>query len=299
MSLKDSIRKITPGFLLRANRKRKKNNRNQQLQKQKEGGNAVTKEQLVEQLKAIGISSGADVLVHSSLSKIGYLEEGPKTIVDALLEVVGAEGTLLMPTSPNNVFQLNYIRNTPFFDVRNSPSKLGAITEYFRTLPGVIRSVHPTEPVSAIGPLAEYYTSEHFGELTPYTKNSPFYRLSEKGGTILYVGVTLANAGTNLHTLEDAVDDFKYPVYHEEVFDFEVIDYEGNKQKVKTKVHDPTYSKKRKCDELIPMFMKEGAMEKVKVGQAETLKVDAKKFHSVMLEQYEAKGITMYTPYGE
>lgn len=299
MSLKDQFRKITPGFLLRANRKRKKNARNQELQKQKERGENITKDQLVQQLKEIGLVAGTDVLVHSSLSKIGYLEEGPKTLVDALLEVVGSEGTVLMPTSPNNVYQLNYIRNTPFFDVRNSPSKLGAITEYFRTLPTAVRSLHPTEPVSAIGPLANYYTKDHFGELTPYSARSPFYRLSEKGGTILYIGVTLANAGTNLHTLEDAVDSFKFPVYHPEIFDFEVIDQEGKKHKVQTKVHDPEYSKKRRCDELIPMFVQHQAMKKVRIGQAETWMADAKQFHAIMLEAYRSKGVTMYTPDGE
>ncbi|MBN4077515.1 AAC(3) family N-acetyltransferase [bacterium AH-315-C20] len=297
MSLKDIVRSMTPGFLLRMNRNRKKTSRNIQLKNQETGGDTLSKDDLIRELKNIGIVKGDHVLVHSSLSKIGYMEEGPKTLVDALLELIGEEGTVLMPTSPNNVFQLNYIRNTPNFDVRNSPSKLGAITEYFRKLPGARRSIHPTEPVSAIGALADYFTKDHLGEITPYTEKSPFYRLSEKEGKILYVGVTLAMAGTNLHTMEDAVD-FKYPVYHTEIFDFEVIDYEGVAHRIKTKVHNPVYSRKRRCDDLIPMFVAEGAMKKVQIGEAETLMVDAKRFHEVMIEQYEQKGVTMYTPHG-
>jgi aminoglycoside 3-N-acetyltransferase len=67
---------------------------------------------------------------------------------------------------------------------------------------------------------------------------------------------------------------------------------------VKTKVHNPEYSKKRKCDELIPLFEKEGAMKKVKIGQADTLVADAKKFLDAMIKAYHEKGVTMYTPEG-
>lgn len=293
MSFKDVLRKNTPAFLLKWNRKRKKHKRNAELADQK----PLTKNDILNDLLKIGIESGDVVLVHSSQSKIGNLEEGPKTLVDALLEVVGPQGHILMPTSPNNVYQLNYIRNTPFFDVRHSPSMTGKITEYFRKLPQAIRSMSPTEPVSVIGPRAAYFTSGHFGQLTPYNEHSPFYKVSKEGGKILYIGVTLSMAGTNLHTLEDAVD-FKFPVYYPEVFDFKVIDYEGNQHIIKTKVHDPDWSKKRKCDDLIPLFEKEGALKKVEIGQAATLLVDAKRFLEVMLEQYKLQGITMYTPKG-
>lgn len=298
MSLKDFVRNITPLFLLNLNRKRKKNNRNQSLKHQKNSGQSLTVNQLAENLRSIGINKGDTLLVHSSLSKIGHLENGPQTFIDAILEVIGETGNLLMPTSPNNVYQLNYIQNTPYFDVLNSPSKTGAITECFRTMPGAVRSLHPTEPVSAFGPLAEYFTKDHFNQLTPYNRSSPFFKVGEKKGKILYVGVTLSMAGTSLHTLEDAVDDFKFPVYYPTTFDFDVIDSEGVKHKVKTKVHNPEWSKQRKCDDLIPMFKAEGVLEEVKIGQAETLLVDANAFFNSMVKNYTDKGITMYTPKG-
>ena len=298
MSLKDIIRNITPTFLLKLNRKRKKNSRNKTLANQKSKGKIITTQQLIENLHQIGIQKGDTLLVHSALSKIGFLEEGPKTLVDALLQVIGENGNLLMPTSPNNVYQLNYIQNTPYFDVLNSPSKTGAITEYFRTLKDVKRSLHPTEPVSAFGPLANYFIKDHFNELTPYTKNSPFCKVAEKQGKILYIGVSLAMAGTSLHTLEDAIKDFKYPIYYPNIFDFRVIDTEGVEHNVKTKVHNPEWSKKRKCDDLIPMFESENALKKVKIGEAETLLCDAKLFFDTMLKKYTEKGVTMYTPFG-
>lgn len=298
MSFKDVVRKLTPDFLLNLNRKRKKNNRNQSLENQKKTGESLTVNQLVDNLNAIGIVEGDTLLVHSSLSKIGYLENGPQTFIDALMKVIGETGNLLMPTSPNNVYQLNYIQNTPFFDVLNSPSKTGAITECFRKMDGVVRSLHPTEPVSAFGPLAEYFTKDHFNQLTPYNKNSPFYRVGEKKGKILYVGVTLSMAGTSLHTLEDAIEAFKFPIYYPNIFNFEVIDDNAVSHKVKTKVHNPEWSKQRKCDDLIPMFEQEGVLEKVKIGEANTLLVDAHGFFDSMLKNYKEKGITMYTPKG-
>lgn len=297
MSLKNFVRRLTPKPILDWNRRRKKRNRDTELEQQRKSENSISKEDLIKDLRMIGIKEGDILLVHSSLSKIGFLDEGPKTLIDAILEVIGPEGNLLMPTSPNNVYQLNYIRNTPFFDVLNSPSKTGAITEYFRTMPGVIRSLSPTEPVSAIGPRAVEFTKDHFNQLTPYNEHSPFYKVSENGGKILYIGVTLSMAGTNLHTLEDALE-FKFPVYYPEVFEIEVVDENQLKHKVKTKVHDPVWSKKRKCDDLIPMFEEEGALTKVKIGQAETLLVDARKFFDTMIKKYNEEGITMYTPKG-
>jgi aminoglycoside 3-N-acetyltransferase len=297
MSLKDFVRKCTPTFLLNWNRKRKKEFRNSELEKQKKHGASISKENLISNLEAIGVRKGDVLLVHSSLSRIGFLENGATTFIEALLDVIGEDGTLLMPTSPNNVYQLNYIRNTPFFDVLNSPSKTGKITEVFRTWPGSIRSLHPTEPVSAFGKNAEYFVKDHFNQLTPYNSNSPFYRVSEQKGKILYVGVTLSMAGTNLHTLEDAVD-FKFPVYHEETFDFDLIDESGERKKVSTKVHDPEWSKKRKCDDLIPLFEAKGVLQKVQIGEADTLLVDAKGFLETMIEAYQSSGVTMYTPKG-
>lgn len=297
MSLKDFIRKCTPNFALNWNRKRKKVLRNNKLHEQQEKGEAITKSRLLENLTQIGIKQGDEVLVHSSLSRIGFLENGARTFIEALLEAVGSEGTILMPTSPNNVYQLNYIRNTPFFDVLNSPSKTGKITEVFRTWPLSKRSLHPTEPVSALGKKADYFIKDHFNQLTPYNERSPFYKISEQKGKILYVGVTLSMAGTNLHTLEDAVN-FKFPVYHQEEFDFEVIDENGNSHSIRTKVHDPEWSKKRKCDDLIPMFESKGVLKKVKIGEADTLLVDAEGFLSTMIEEYEKNGVTMYTPKG-
>ncbi len=295
--MKQILRRLVPQKFLNIYRNRKKNVRRKELELQRNNGDVISVERLLGDFQAAGIRPGDSVLVHCSMSKIGYIEEGAKTIVDSLSKVVGENGNILMPTSPNAGLQLEFVRKNPVFDVLNSPSKTGALSEFFRKLPGVVRSEHPTESVAALGPKASWFTGDHFGQLTPYNDKSPFYRLSEAGGKILYIGVTFDNAGTNLHTLEDAVD-FKFPVYYPEVFETTVIDTTGNRKTMKTKVHNPEYSTKRKCDELIPLFESTGVLTHGNIGKAACLIVDAKKLLEVMIEAYRSKGITMYTPKG-
>ncbi len=293
------IRKIAPDFILQKFRSRKKLQREKELQRAKEEGRVYTKDKLIEDLQGAGIAAGDTLLVHSSLSQIGFVDGGPKTVVDALLEVVGPTGNLLMPTSPNPGLQLDYIKRIKEFNVAETPSALGAITEYFRKLPEAVRSGHPTEPVSCIGPDAKYFTEGHFGQLTPYNQNSPFYRVAERGGKILYLGVTLDNAGTSLHTLEDAVANFKFPVYYPEEFEVELVFPDGQRKSMKTKVHNPPQSAKRNCDGLIPLFIERGVMKRVRIGEAESLMTDAKAMFELMLKEYHENGVTMYTPQGE
>ncbi|HIP31812.1 MAG TPA: AAC(3) family N-acetyltransferase [Crocinitomicaceae bacterium] len=298
MRIKDFLRSITPNFLLEINRTRKKKLVNQQLKTKKEKGEVITKENLISDFQKSGISPGDTVLIHASMSKIGYLENGPQTFVEAIIEFVGKGGNVLMPSSPNAKMQLDFIREHPVFDVLNSPSRLGAISEYFRALHETKRSLNATEPVCAFGKNADYLTEGHFGEITPYTSNSPFARITEFDGKILYIGVTLDNAGTNLHTLEDAVE-FEYPVYHSDIFEVQIIDNKGERHLTKTKVHNPEWSKKRKCDELLPLFKKRGVYTGSSIGNAKTLVFDAKKMLEVMKDEFLTNGVTMYHPKGK
>ena len=72
------------------------------------------KDQLIKDLQDSEIQLGDVLLVHSSLSKIGYVEGGAQSVVEALLETVGSKGHLLMPTSPNPMLQLDFIRKLEF-----------------------------------------------------------------------------------------------------------------------------------------------------------------------------------------
>src|SRR5436189_5049065 len=90
----------SPAFLLSLAKYLKKNQRRKYLEKQKQVNNVISVEKLVDDLQKIGLKQDDVVLVHCSLSKIGFVEHGPAAIVDAIEKVIGREGTLLMPTFP-------------------------------------------------------------------------------------------------------------------------------------------------------------------------------------------------------
>lgn len=288
---------LIPNFLKDIFRALKRKKRQSELLNQQQAGKGLRYESLKTALLNAGIHSGNQLMVHASLSKMGYIEGGAETVVDVLKEIVGMEGMILMPTSPIARLQLDYVSESPVFDVLHTPSAMGSISEVFRISDGVVRSYHPTEPVAAWGAKAFEYINEHIEKNTPYHWNSPYGKLIQHGGKILYIGVTLDNAGTHLHTLEDALD-VGVPIYYSKEFKLQVIDYEGNEKIVTTKVHNPDYSKKRRCDELLPMFMREGVYSEVMIGQAKTLVFDAKKMFDVMVRAFNERGVTMYNPEG-
>lgn len=297
MALRDTIRSLTPDFLLEIFRKKKREQTRQNIENQIRKGEVLTRYELESQLRILGIKLGDNVLVHCAFSKLGAVEGGPQTFIDALKNVIGEQGNLLMPSSPNASYQLDYIQNLRVYDVDNEPSKMGAVSETFRKNENVLRSAHPTEPVCVWGKEALWYTEKHEVDGTAYGPNSPFKKLADKGGKILYIGVTLDNAGTSLHVLEDMVTDFKFPVYYPEIFTVQVKK-DGRLFEVKTKVHNPEQSKKRKCDGLLPRFEQTGTAEKMKIGSTFVWVFDASKMVDVMLSSYQKEGVTMYTPEG-
>ncbi len=293
------IKKITPGFLVRVIKKNLKNKRERRLNVLKNSGDVLTKTIIVQILKANGLKKGDSLLVHSSLSRLGYIDDGPQTMLDSLFEVIDAPntGTLILPTFPNRISSFEYLEDNSEFDVLNTPSAMGKITELLRTKYNCRRSIHPTHPVVAYGPKSEYFTQEHYGQLTPFNTFSPFYKLGVDNGKILMLGVKLESM-TNFHVLEDEVGNFPFKVYADKVFDVTVIDENGTKSQVKTKAHNPILSAKRRCNELEYLFEKGGALTKFKFGIADCYLLNAKKMNENMIEGYNSLGITMYTPNG-
>jgi aminoglycoside 3-N-acetyltransferase len=174
----------------------------------------ITEPMLRRDLAAIGVEPGTTLVVHSSLSAIGWVLGGAPAVVRALIDSVGDEGTLAMPAATPHCADpatwrepavphewLEEMRaNLPPFDFRTTPTAMGAIPETFRTWPGTLRSQHPLESVCARGPRAEEITRDHpiaFSE----GPGSPFARLHDLDGRILLVGVGF-NRCTALHFAE-------------------------------------------------------------------------------------------------
>lgn len=125
----------------------------------------VSKEDIAEGLRKLGLKKDDVVGVHSSLSSFGYVEGGADAVIDALLEVVGEEGSIVMPThSTNRVFvdltpelkaaNVSWLLKILPYDPEETPCSTGAIPEAFRKRVGVKRSFHPLLSLAAIGPKA-------------------------------------------------------------------------------------------------------------------------------------------------
>ncbi len=290
------FRSIAPEFILQIYKSQKKKKRDKERQKLVLQGKVIVETDIVEQLRKNGLNSGDVAMVHSSLSRLGNVQGGASTVIRALIEVLGDNGTLVMPSFPSLGYTFDYLNKNPAFDVRHTPSQMGAITETFRKIKGVKRSMHPTDPVCSIGKETKFLLKDHYSQLTPYNQNSPFYKLITLKGKIVLLGTKLDTV-TNFHVMEDLIGNFKFPVYHKKQFLVKVRDEVGVERMVTTKSHDPAMSKKRKCNELEPAFIKDGIMKRFTIGDANCAIIDAEKMHSWLMEKYK-EGITMYTPFG-
>jgi len=149
----------------------------------------VTQQDIAQALDAMGLSAGDRVLVHSSLSSIGYVEGGADAVLDAFLQVLGPEGTLMVPT-------FTYAMTTDF-DVENTPSKTGRITETLRARPEAVRSFHPSHSLCAVGPNVQDLLAGH-EHTDPAGTGSPLDRFVSQGGLVFLLGVG-HRANTTVH----------------------------------------------------------------------------------------------------
>jgi aminoglycoside 3-N-acetyltransferase len=168
-------------------------------------------------LETAGVRRGMTLMVHSSLSSVGYIVGGPAAMIRALLEVLGGEGTLAMPCETLQVSDPSLWHDArvdpawhdairehlPVFDPRTTPTMLGALPEAFRTFPGTLRSEHPLVSVCARGVQGSAITARHslpFGE----GRGTPFEKLYDLDAHILLMGVGFDRC-TALHYAESLV----------------------------------------------------------------------------------------------
>lgn len=187
------------------------------IQRSTEG--PVTREQMGEELTQLGVQPGMVLLVHSSLSQLGWVSGGAPAVILALEDALGEQGTLVMPTHSGDLSDPRHwvnppvpadwheiIRATmPAFDTCLTPTRgMGVIAETFRKQRGVIRSQHPHFSFAARGPAAEEITLDHalhygMGE------GSPLARIYDLQGWVLLLGVGFSSC-SSLHLSEYRAD---------------------------------------------------------------------------------------------
>ncbi|MFC3800413.1 aminoglycoside N(3)-acetyltransferase [Cohnella sp. GCM10012308] len=173
---------------------------------------------MTEQLGRLGVRNGDTLLVHSALSRMGWVCGGPQAVILALLQAVGESGTIVMPAQsgdwtdpaewqnppvPADWLETIY-QEMPAFDPVLTPTRgMGRIAELFRTWPDTLRSSHPQVSFTANGPRAAYIVAEH--PLTPqFGESSPLGKLFELDAKVLLLGAGYDSC-TCMHLAETRV----------------------------------------------------------------------------------------------
>ena len=260
----------------------------------------VNKEKIKRDLINLDIIEGDCILLHSSLKSIGYVEDGAKTVIDALVEVISSSGTLVIPTYPVIGTMLNTcLKKDYIFDMKKTPTTIGAIPSAFLKYEGVIQSIHPTHSMSAIGKYAKMVTeSHHIGNET-YGKNSPWAKIVELNGKIIGIGISLA-WHTIYHHVEDLMgDEFPIKVKLGQNYKIKCRTLQGALIEVEVNPLDSDVAKTRiEKNPFILRYFTEiyenlGLIKYAKVGEANTWVVDAQKFCDVLI-RLARLGITIY-----
>jgi aminoglycoside 3-N-acetyltransferase len=232
----------------------------------------VLKQDILAALKKVGVRKGQTIMVHTSLSSLGFVCGGAQVVIEALLESVGADGTIVMPSQswknldptagvhweePEAWWQM--IRdNWPAYNRDITPTNtMGAVAEMFRKWPGTFRSDHPARSVAANGKYAQHLTSDHdlsniFGE------GSPIGKLYELDGYVLLIGVGY-DKNTSLHLADVRAD---YPGKHD-CLEYSAIMENGERV---WKGYRTLFVDGEDFDQIGAAFEKECSVQKVALG---------------------------------
>lgn len=258
-------------------------------------------------LKKLGIKKGDSVLLHSSLKSIGYVEGGAPTVIDAIIEVLGSSGTLIVPTySVKKSMYKICLDKKYIFDPLTATTQLGIIPATFLQYSHIRRSIHPTHSVSAIGKYARYITEAHHLAASTFGHDSPWDRLMKLDGKIFAIGLKMGR-NTFSHVLEDKMlDKFPLPVRMNETFYIKCKDWVGNVIEVPVVPHDPKYQKIRMDQEhredlrkyFWEEFIRSGIIKVGRVGQAISWIASANEYYD-HLTRLMREGITIYSSSNE
>ncbi|MCR2806680.1 aminoglycoside N(3)-acetyltransferase [Paenibacillus soyae] len=175
----------------------------------------LVKGDLIRGFREAGLAEGQTVIAHCAMRKLGFVVGGAETVVRALLEVLGEEGTLVMPSQTwKNLDPSEGVhweepvewwpalrKHWPAYDPRVTPSiGMGAVAEMLRTWPGACRSAHPARSFAAVGKHAAEITAHH--DLSRiFDDSSPLGKLYELDARVLLIGVG-HDKNTSLHLAE-------------------------------------------------------------------------------------------------
>lgn len=149
--------------------------------------NKTTIEQLKEQLIRLGITKGDNIVVTSSFGNLNA-SFSPTELIIMLQELVTENGLIVMPFYPK-LNSYEWAKNQMLFDMENTVSGMGILTNVFSKLPNVYKSIHPTKAVCAWGRKAIELTTGHENSTTPFYWDSPYGKLLKMNSKSVCIGV--------------------------------------------------------------------------------------------------------------
>ena len=222
---------------------------------------------LVAGFRALGVRPGDDLLVHSSLSSLGFVEGGASAVCEALVRAVSPGGTVCCPTITGS---RSYSPSNPPRFSPEDPCWTGAIPEAMRHRPDAVRSLHPTHSVACVGPRARELTAGHELSETPCGEDSPYMRLARSGGRILFIGCDFSS-NTTLHSVEELAG-VGY-VCQASPVEAVIIDPAVGERTVRIRIH--LYGPKRAFRKVEGLLEAAGVLRRGTVGAAECILVEA------------------------
>ena len=249
-----------------------------------------TKSDLKNHLAAMGFKGSETVIIHSSLKSIGEVENRADGILEALEEFF-AEGLLVFPSMSYSLVN----DKQPVFSVRDTPCCVSMLPELFRKRPGVIRSLHPTHAVAAIGKDAADFVAGHETFDSPAHPDSPWGKLYKRNAKILFVGTKTIHSNTFLHGVEEWL-----PVpgmLTDEPQKLVVYDYDGKRIEVPSRRHVGHHS--HYYDLMRPAFLEAGALSEGRFGDAHVFILDAHQAGDIVYELLKKEPLFFTEEYQE
>lgn len=183
--------------------------------------------------KELGIKAGDRIVVASSFGNLNA-DYTPQDVVKLLMDIVTEEGGIMMPYYPPTNSTI-WAKEGRVFDMRETKSGMGILTNVFSKMPGVVMSIHPTKAVCIWGKDAANIAEGHELSTTPYYWDSPYGKYLKLG--CKSIGLGLKNIPM-VHAMEDVLSENVDYYYQKEKYCLKVINGDGVELDVKTLVHD-------------------------------------------------------------
>lgn len=176
---------------------------------------------IIEQLKEWGVKEGSLLIVHSSFDSLKATGLSPIEIISKLRQLIGDSGTLAMPVirtykdEPNASQKMSFSYKPPrcTYNPRRTPISSGILPMLLMRIPNAKISLHPLNPLCAVGPLAEEMMMGNIDGCnpSPHGINSAWYYCYKHNAIIIGLGTDLRHHNTIGHVAEEAFGDWKWP----------------------------------------------------------------------------------------